>query len=465
MAGGAPTSAWVEYSASAGIGAPLAVNAFDRVATTMPYPQAPLLLRPATYALILALCLIPSPAWSQSVESEHAPARGEFEPAPLPEVAFALPDVPRAVTERTAVRSKWFTMKVGFVVIADYTAFRQDTTSVTQVGEQRDQWDDRAARLMLRGTLGKANYLIAGEYKGFESDPETTWQMTDVSVTVPLGGPQTRLTLGKTKETFAYEMVGDAANLPPQERVLSPFFVSRNIGAKLSRVIGKDHRMTAAVGVFNDWWVTDDTLSDSGTTFTARVTGLAWDTGDGSHFLHLGLAGRYAGADNDTLRFKGRPESNVADNFVDTGNLDGDHSQNAGVEVLLNEGPFSVLAEYHRAWVDAPTVGDPTFQGYYIVGSWVLTGETRRYDRTVGYARRVMPTRRWGAPELVVRFSHADLDDGVVRGGTFDKTYVGLNWWATRRWKFGVGWGHTWLDRFATSGKTDSVHTRFQWVY
>jgi phosphate-selective porin OprO/OprP len=47
------------------------------------------------------------------------------------------------------------------------------------------------------------------------------------------------------------------------------------------------------------------------------------------------------------------------------------------------------------------------------------------------------------APELVVRFSHEDLVSGVVQGGSFNKTYLGMNWWATRRWKMGFGWGHT----------------------
>jgi phosphate-selective porin OprO/OprP len=392
---------------------------------------------------------------------------GQFTPAPLPEPAggFALPDAPADASARTTARVKWFTIKVGLVTIADYTAFGQDAASLSQVGKQRDQWDDRAARLMFRGNLGAVNYLVAGEYKGFETDPETTWQLTDVSLTIPLGGPETKLTVGKTKETFAYEMTGDAANLPPQERVLNPFFVSRNIGAKITRVLGARHRMTLSGGVFNDWWVTGDPLAESGTDVTARVTGLLRDAHEGTSFLHLGLATRYAGADRQTMRFKARPESNVSDNYLDTGTFAGDHAWNTGVEALWNEGPYSVLAEYIRCRVDAPASGDPSFFGYYAVASWVLTGETRPYDRTVGYARRVMPTGRWGAPELVARFSHEDLDDGIVRGGTFDKTYLGLNWWATRRWKFGVGWGHTWLDRFGTTGGTDALHVRMQWVY
>lgn len=419
----------------------------------------------------LALGLVCAPrACAQSEESEPAPDRGKFEAAPLPppEKPFLIPDVPDSVVEQTQIKERWVTLKVGLVTLADYTAFNQDNDSIAQVGKQQDQWEARAARLMFRGTLGtdyKVGYLVAGEYKGFETEPEDLWNLTDLSFTFPLAGPATKLTVGKTKETFVYEMVGDAANLPQQERVQNPFFVSRNVGLKLSQVIGDAQRMTASAGVFNDWWVNGDLVEDSGTDVTARFTGLAWDQRDGKSFLHLGVSGRYAGADNNTMRYKGRPESNVTDNYVDTGNLSGDHAWHLGLEALWNEGPFSVLAEYNRAWVSSPASGNPQFSGYYITASWILTGETRPYDRTVGYARRVMPRGGWGAPELVARFSHEDLDDGAVQGGSFNKTYLGLNWWATRRWKFGIGWGRTWLDRFDQTGVTDSIQTRLQWIY
>jgi len=409
-------------------------------------------------------------ARAQSEESELPPAPGEFVPAepPPPSEAFAVPDVPHAWLEGFKRHEHGMTLKVGLVTLVDYSAFSQDTASLGQVGKQADQWEARAARLMFRGTLGtdyKVSYLLAGEYKGFETEPENLWNLTDVSLTFPLGGPATRLTVGKSKETFSYEMVGDAANLPHPERVLSPFFVSRNLGVKISRVLGADQRMTASAGVFNDWFVTGDDLADGGTDVTARVTGLAWDRSDGTSFLHLGAAVRYAGADHDTMRYKGRPESNVTDDYVDTGDLTGDHAWHLGLEALWNQGPVSVLAEYNHAAVSSAASGDPGFSGYYLTGSWVLTGETRPYDRTVGFARRVMPRGRWGAPELVARFSHVDLNDGVVQGGSFDKTYLGVNWWATRKWKAGFGWGRTKLERFGTIGVTDSYLTRLQWIY
>jgi phosphate-selective porin OprO/OprP len=437
-------------------------------------PSAPFAAAPTLALLAIAvgavLLLGPVPAQAQSGESENAPARGEFDPAPIPvpESGYAVPELSEATTEKFAVRERLFTLKFGLALLVDHNSFDQDAPSLDQVGEQEDGWDDRSLRGMLRGTIGheyKASYLVAGEYKGFDTEPGDTWNMTDVSLTFPLGGPETKLTVGKTKESFVYEMVGDAANLPQQERVLSPFFASRNVGLRLNRVLGAEHRMTAALGVFNDWWVDGDSFDDSGTDVAARFTGLLWDDPDRHRFLHVGVAGRFTGAENGVLRYKGRPESNVTDNYVDTGNLSADHGLHLGLEALWNHGPFSLLAEYARADVDAPAHGDPVFDGAYLTFSWVVTGETRPYDRTVGYARRVMPTGRWGAPEIVARLSTVDLDDGSVAGGSFDKVYLGVNWWATRRWKAGAGWGRTWLDRFGVEGRTDAVQLRAQWIF
>jgi phosphate-selective porin OprO/OprP len=223
--------------------------------------------------------------------------------------------------------------------------------------------------------------------------------------------------------------------------------------------------MTLSGGIFDDTWFGGDALSTSGTDVTTRFTALARDARDGTSFVHVGLALRYAGADDGAFRFRARPASNVTDYYLDTGSFDGDYALNLGLETLWNEGPVSVLAEYMQAWVNAPGADDPVFRGYYVTGSWVLTGETRKYDRTVGYARRVMPTGRWGAPELVARYAHQNLDGGSVEGGVFDIFGFGVNWWATRRWKAGLHWQHIWLDRFDETGDTDMFQGRLQFVY
>ena len=417
-------------------------------------------------ALLSAAALAPTPACAQSTESTQTPIGtedGSTIAGPRPD-GYGLPDPVPALPE-PAETPGWFDVKPGFVVLLDHTWFSQDQVSREQVGTQKDEWELRAARLMLNGSIGgdyRVGFQLAAEYKGFDGDPDTTWNLTDMNLSFPIGS-RTKLQVGKTKETFAYEMVGDAANLPGGERVLSPFFVSRNTGLRLTHVWGPAKRGTFSAGIYNDDWDIG-TKDRRGVDASARVTALLWAPEDPGRYFHLGLSARHV-ASKGELRYRGRPGSNVSDYFVDTGKFEADGALHFGAEALLSLGGVSLLGEYEMADVDSPTNGNPRFTGWYLTGSWVLTGDHRPYDRNVGYARRVVPKGRWGAPELVVRYADVDLRDGQVDGGRFRRTDLGLNWWATHRWKLGFAWGHVWLDRFDSRGETDTILTRIQWVY
>jgi phosphate-selective porin len=358
-----------------------------------------------------------------------------------------------------------FSIKFGIVALTDYTSFDQDDASIAQVGEQDDKFEVRAARLMARGHFEawrRWNYVFSYEYKGFDQSSESDWSATDVKIAT-----ETRagtLTIGKTKEWFAYEMVGDAANLPHHERLLSPFFRSRNVGVTLNDTYA-EQRGSWHAGVYNEWLVNGKSFADSGTSAALRVTFLPVWEGEGTNYLHLGAATRYYGAEKNQLRFKGKPASNVASNFVDTGNVPGSHAWQAGLEALWNVGPWSVLGEYARADLATAAPGRPTLDGFYVTGSWVITGEHRPYDRKAGYARRVLPQGRWGAWEVFARYGRVDLDDAEVRGGRMTGWWTGVNWWATRRWKASVGYGDIELERGGLEGDTKTLLTRLQWVY
>lgn len=400
---------------------------------------------------------------AESISSQtNAPLQAEAPQQPR----YIMPDLAMSLAKRWELKTSWFTLKFGESVAIDYTAFNQNAASISQVGEQQDQWQAREVRLSAAGYIGcgyQVKYYVNGAYNGFDTT-QTKWNLQDCWLEFPLGSSNTTLTLGKTKETFVYEVVSSFVTLPQQERVLDPFFTSRNVGLKLGQVMA-DERMTLSGGVFSDWWVNGDTPKNGGADATARLTGLLWDSPDGTHYFHVGIAGRYVSAPNDTLRYKGKPESNVADDYVDTGKLTADHAWHLGLEALWSQGPFSMLAEYNHAWAISPAIQNPQFYGYYILGSWVPTGESRPYDHTVGYAGRITPRNYWGAPELVAQFSRVDLNGGSVKGGVFDETYLGVNWWVSPQWKLGFGWGRNWLDRFGKTGVTDTFLTRFQWVF
>ena len=101
--------------------------------------------------------------------------------------------------------------------------------------------------------------------------------------------------------------------------------------------------------------------------------------------LRRGLAYRRV-ASHRTLRSKGRAETNVGNNFVDTGDIAANSANHYAAEALLIIGLVSFLGKYIGAKVKSPTLDDPSFSGWYITGCWFLPSETRLYDRTVGYA-------------------------------------------------------------------------------
>ena len=397
------------------------------------------------------------------------PAPTAAGPVHLPATAFVMPDVPDSWNQATTYDSPKLFARFDMPIVIDYNAFSQDADSVKQVGEQVNQWDLRTIRLMSVGTLKfshQVHYFVSLELKGPDHvlTDQSAVGFTDWYIATSLG-PLGQVKYGKTKEPYAYELTGDSANLPFQERMLMPFFVTRGTGVRLDNTIAAD-RMSYSVGWFNNWWVVHQSFDSTANDVVGRVTGLPYLSKNGDTYLHLAVGLRYAGDDGEgTMQFRDRPESATADYYVDTGKIKAEHSINTSVEGLWTRGPFSLLSEYARAHVDSPTTGDPTFWGAYVTVAYVLTGEHRPYDPKVAYARRILPQGRWGAWEIFARYSHIDLDDAAVAGGTMEKGAFGVNWWATRRWKFGVDYGLTDLKRFGTHGWTNSLHPRIQWVY
>ena len=235
------------------------------------------------------------------------------EPGRLPATEFVLPDVPDDWNKRTASDGRLFSTRLSVVALVDYTAFTQDANSVGQVGEQKNQWDVRTFRIMSSGQIKTPHpirYLISVEVKGQDhvESGDSALGLTDWSFETSVGKLGT-LTFGKVKEPFVYEMVGDAANLQQQERILSPFFVSRGIGLRLGNTVAHD-RMTWSVGWFNDWWIEDVEFKPSGNDYAGRLTGLpGWSDG-GANYVELGVSARHSDADQGTapLPWKARIE-------------------------------------------------------------------------------------------------------------------------------------------------------------
>lgn len=111
---------------------------------------------------------------------------------------------------------RFFKIKPIIAIVGDYTWFEQDETSLGQVGEQEDTPDLRAARgglLVTSKGSRKWIFTLTADYQEQRTREDVTWQIYDLKVEIPFG--PVKLTLGKQKEPFSFEMVGLFPTLPP----------------------------------------------------------------------------------------------------------------------------------------------------------------------------------------------------------------------------------------------------------
>ena len=130
-------------------------------------------------------------------------------------------------------------------------------------------------------------------------------------------------------------------------------------------------------------------------------------------------------------------------------------------ELAMVDGPFHVeselrFAEYRRVGDDA------IVPAFYAQVGYVLTGETREYDKTNGVMGGVRPNCNFGkdgcgAWEIAARYSHIDVSqDGLQAvpnpsdsgGGRANNYIVGLNWYLNPNTKFQFNYLRSNFDQF-----------------
>lgn len=179
------------------------------------------------------------------------------------------------------------------------------------------------------------------------------------------------------------------------------------------------------------------------------ITGRAtWSPVHNDHTaVHLGAAGGYRNLDGRAFRVRTRPEVHIADRPVDQDGVPADSVTAVGLEGALVYGPFSLQGEYVSFDLDETVAGDGDGDGYYIYGSWFLTGDQRRYNWKGGNFKSVNVKRPlgkggFGAWEIGVRFSTLDIDDsaslglGNDGGGEIDNFTGALNWYVNNNIMF-----------------------------
>jgi phosphate-selective porin OprO/OprP len=159
-----------------------------------------------------------------------------------------------------------------------------------------------------------------------------------------------------------------------------------------------------------------------------------------------------------TLTFSERGELRIdPTTLISTGaiaNVSG--AQVYSVEAAATYGPLFFQGEYfwfnvdRNAMTGLPPFGAPSlkFEGGYAEASFILTGETRKYNSAAASYLGVIPEHPvsladggWGAWEIAGRFSTIDLNNQLgtatgIAGGRQTIYTAGLNWYVSRNVRF-----------------------------
>ena len=398
----------------------------------------------------------PSPTPNPNANLENTIEAGESSDEPPP----------RQLVHWNEYHGPYFTVRVGGGLLYDYTAFAQDTESKQQV-TLLPEFKLRDARFILRGTFPKWKRLSWSTGIMYDA-PSHSFLARETGIMIKVPELWGNLFIGRTKEGFSLNKVMTGyAGWTMERFTMSDATIP--ILADGIKWLGYSPKYAFAwnLGTYIDWLSKDQSFSTYAHQSDARLIWLPILSEEKDKLFHLGVNLRYGKPKNDQLQLRSRPEDFPAPFFVDTGKFAATASRMAGYEVYYRQGPWLFGSEYW--WMDttAPASGNPVFHGGDVVGTWIITGETRAYNTIGGFFKAVEPRRSVfdggpGAWELALRYSDIDLNQGTLTGGKFKRITPMMSWYLSENIRFEVAYGYGWLDRFNLKGATQFFQSRIQ---
>jgi phosphate-selective porin OprO/OprP len=157
--------------------------------------------------------------------------------------------------------------------------------------------------------------------------------------------------------------------------------------------------------------------------------------------------------------------------FVSVSDTDVARAWDWNIESAIARDNVMMQAGYYRYGIDQRRqngIDAHRFGGWYVEGSWVLTGEQRGWSTTNAAFTNPRPQanfgdgQAWGAWELAGRYSTLDLNDregsvgsplaaGGVRGGVQRIASIALNWYPNTVLKFMLQFQNVQISRIGTN--------------
>jgi len=403
-----------------------------------------------------------------------------------------------------------FSMAIRVRFQADEVNFFQDSGVNTVTATKNVQFKDLSSGAIIRraffGVEGKAfnDFWYELRYNAGGGGNAETDPALSLARVAYLGVPNFELNAGVIEPAFMYEGTTSSGQLMFLERPEIDNIAADSFGAGDGRrgvelryqksdallpgdnlVLGGDFtggKTASANGHGN--------LGDEQSQIIAHASYRIWSDGIsnvsfGGDYSHAFTGGGPAGK---VIVLQDRPEFRVdGDRLISTGNIAAKTANMWAFNAGANLENFYLGGEYAHFTVDRDAVihttlkaDQPDFSGWYVEGSWVLTGEPKQYTVSAtnnevggfGAPKVASPFSlagdSWGAWELTARYSNTDLnwhehdvatatDQAGIAGGRERVFLVGLNWYMNQNIKLQVN--DAWVDvnKLASAGSVVQV--------
>lgn len=249
---------------------------------------------------------------------------------------------------------------------------------------------------------------------------------------------------------------------------------------------------------------TANNIGDEGTNVLGRIAYRLWSDGTGNvsfanvqvGFTGSRIVSMTGGATPGAARnlvFQDRPEIRVdGSRLASTGSIPSTGGWIYGFDGAANFHNFYVFGEYYKFGAERDThctgciaASDPSFDGWYIGASWIITGEWKPYVASAtnnemgsfGSPAPIQPFSlqggTWGAWELAARYSTLNLNwnegvlgaactvAGCIRGGEQKIWTLGVNWYLNRNVRMQFNYLNVDVNKLGTAAPFPQVGQKF----
>ena len=289
-------------------------------------------------------------------------------------------------------------------------------------------------------------------------------------------GKGSQVTFGQQKENFGLEDTGSSKWITAIERSLpsNAFDTGNTVGVKWH---GANDQFTYNLGVFKEG--IDSTDNSLNTAVTGRL--VYRPVQNDTTLVHIG--GGFTARDGDFDSFDSRfirGGSNKTANKVEVAYFEdidgtgpsGDELSAYNLEFAVSSGSFNFMSEYFDSEISGTGLPDLQASGYYLQGSYILTGEKRTYKNSIGAFDKVKSASDGGAWEVFLRHDSLEVSDNVVsplvdtHAGDGDTLTVGVNWYASAATKVAVNYVHADSDQVINGVDSgDALVGRLQFAF